>query len=324
MTDLSLFFSIAGNYFRARLRNAREHSHFPRLPLIPMHRVEPGKTAVTLACLAVLSVAWPAAAQQRPLVTEDPEVIGAGLVLLEGGFEISRDILYPASGLQGNLLRLPTLGVSLGISSIAELQIDGGIYNRLSIARSGVGPAPLADQLDVTGSTTTDVEDIVIATKIRILGETASRPAFGVRFATKLPNASNESGLGLDTTDFHAQVLVGKTVQSIRVVGNVGLGILGDPTRGGNQNDVLLYGVSVARAVREGLEVVGELNGRATTRSGTAPAGTESRSTLRVGGRLTRGTVRLDAGVLLGITSRDPGLGFTAGATWVFRGFTVP
>jgi hypothetical protein len=273
---------------------------------------------------AALFTAAPAAAQQRPLVTEDPEVIGAGLVLLEGGFEISRDILYPASGLQGNLLRLPTLGVSLGISSIAELQIDGGIYNRLSIARSGVGPAPLADQLDVTGSTTTDVEDIVIATKIRILGETASRPAFGVRFATKLPNASNESGLGLDTTDFHAQVLVGKTVQSIRVVGNVGLGILGDPTRGGNQNDVLLYGVSVARAVREGLEVVGELNGRATTRSGTAPAGTESRSTLRVGGRLTRGTVRLDAGVLLGITSRDPGFGFTAGATWVFRGFTVP
>lgn len=274
--------------------------------------------------LAAALVATPVTAQQRPLVTEDPEVIGAGLVLLEGGFEISRDILYPASGLQGNLLRLPTLGVSLGISSIAELQIDGGIYNRLSIVRSGVGGAPLADQLDVTGSSTTDVEDIVIATKIRILTETASRPAFGVRFATKLPNASNESGLGLDTTDFHAQALVGKTVRSIRVVGNVGLGILGDPTRGDNQNDVLLYGVSVARAVREGMEVVGELNGRATTRSGTAPAGTESRSTLRIGGRLTRGTVRLDAGVLLGLTSRDPGFGVTAGATWVFKGFTVP
>ena len=273
---------------------------------------------------AALFAAAPAAAQQRPLVTEDPEVIGAGLVLLEGGFDISRDILYPASGLQGNLLRLPTLGVSVGVSSIAELQIDGGIYNRLSIVRSGVGPAPLADQLDVTGSSTTDVEDIVIATKIKIAGETASRPAFGVRFATKLPNASNESGLGLDTTDFHVQALVGKTVRSIRIVGNAGLGILGDPTRGDNQNDVLLYGISVARALREGMEVVGELNGRATTRSGTAPVGTESRSTLRLGGRLTRGTVRLDGGVLLGLTSRDPGFGITAGATWVFKGFTVP
>src|SRR5829696_6095955 len=244
--------------------------------------------------------------------------------LLAGGFDYSRDILFPASGLQGNLLRVPTLGVSIGISSIAELQIDGGIYNRLSITHTGVGPAPLADQLNFTGSSTHDVEDIVLATKIRILGETPSRPAFGLRFATKLPNASNESGLGLDTTDFHAQLLVGKTVQSIRVVGNIGLGILGDPTRGDNQNDVLLYGVSVARAVREGLEVVGELNGRANTRGGTPPVGTESRSAVRVGGRLTRGTVRLDAGILIGITSRDPGFGVTAGATWVFKAFTVP
>ena len=117
-----------------------------------------------------------------------------------------------------------------------------------------------------------------------LLGETPSRPAFALRFATRLPNASNESGLGLDTTDFHFQALVGKTVRSIRIVGNVGLGILGDPTRGDNQNDVVLYGVSVARAVREGIEVVGEVNGRASTRSGTPPAGTESRSTVRLGG----------------------------------------
>ena len=113
---------------------------------------------------------------------------------------------------------------------------------------------------------------------------TPTHPAFGVRFATRLPNAGNESGLGLDTTDFHAQVLVGKTVQSIRIVGNVGLGILGDPTRGDNQNDVLDYGFSVARAVREGLEVVGELNGRASTRGGTPPVGTESRAMMRAFG----------------------------------------
>jgi hypothetical protein len=276
------------------------------------------------AAVAALFIAAPAAAQQRPLVTEDPEVIGAGLILLEGGFDYSRDILFPLSGLQGNLLRAPTLGVSVGISSIAELQIDGGLYNRLTVTHRGVGPAPLASQLNFTGDTTHAVEDIVLATKIRIVGETPGHPAFGLRFATRLPNASNESGLGLDTTDFHAQVLVGKTVRSIRVVGNLGLGILGDPTRGDNQNDVLDFGVSVARAVREGLEVVGELNGRANTRSGTPPVGTESRATMRVGGRFTRGTVRLDAGILLGVTSRDPGFGFTAGATYVFKGFTIP
>ena len=276
-----------------------------------------------LTAVVCLAAAAPAAAQQRPLVTEDPEVVGAGMVLIEGGFDYSRDILYPASGLQGNLLRVPTLGVSFGLSSIAELQIDGGLHNRLSITDTGVGPAPLASMLTVTGPTTHDIEDVVVATKIRIASETPGRPAMGLRFATKLPNASNESGLGLDTTDFHAQFLIGKTSKSIRIVGNIGLGILGDPMRGDNQNDVLDYGASVARALRQGLEIVGEVNGRASTRGGTPPAGTEGRGVLRLGGRFTKGTVRIDAGILLGMTSRDPGFGFTAGATYVFKAFDI-
>jgi hypothetical protein len=264
----------------------------------------------------------PAAAQQRPLVTEDPETIGSGLVLLEGGFDQQREVFYPASGLKGHLLRVPTLGVSFGLSSIAEVQIDGGAYNRLTITSRQ--DAPLSDQLDFTGDRTHAVEDFVVATKIRLLAETPGRPAFGVRFATRLPNASNESGLGLDTTDFFVSSLFGKTVQSIRFVGNVGLGILADPVRGDRQNDVLTYGMSVARAVRQGLEVVGEINGRIDTRAGDPPVGTESRGAMRVGGRFTRSTVRVDAGLILGMTSRDPSIGLTAGLTWVFKGFTIP
>lgn len=264
-----------------------------------------------------------ASAQQRPLVTEDPETIGSGLVLIEGGFDYQREIFYPASGLQGNLLRVPTLGVSFGLSSIAELQIDSGLFNRLKVTSRAT--APLSSHLDFTGDDTNDVEDLVLATKIRLAAEAPGRPAFGIRFATRLPNAGNESGLGLDTTDFFVSGLVGKTVQSIRFVGNFGLGILGDPVRGDRQNDVLTYGVSIARAVRQGVEVVGEINGRANRRDNDdTPIGTESRAHMRVGGRITRGTVRVDAGVIVGMTSRDPSFGFTAGATWVFRGFTIP
>jgi hypothetical protein len=270
----------------------------------------------------MIGCAGGASAQQRPLVTEDPETIGSGLVLFEGGFDYQRELFYPASGLQGNLLRVPTLGISFGVSSIAELQIDGGLYNRLSVTSRET--APLSSQLDFSGDHTSDVEDIVVATKIRVAGETPRHPAFGVRFATRLPNAGNESGLGLDTTDFFASLLVGKTVQSVRVVGNFGVGILGDPTRGDRQNDVLTYGISFARALKEGVEVVGEVNGRLDTREGDPPPGTESRATMRFGGRVTRGTVRLDSGILLGMTSRDASFGLTAGLTWVFRGFKVP
>jgi hypothetical protein len=278
--------------------------------------------AAALIAAGFIACASDARAQQRPLVTEDPETIGAGLVLLEAGIDQQHDLFYPVSGLQGNLLRFPTLGVSFGISSIAELQIDGGLYNRLSVTSRQ--DAPLSNQLTFTGDRTHDVEDLVVATKIRLLPETPSRPAIGLRFATRLPNAGNESGLGLDTTDFFVSGLFGKTVQSIRFVGNAGLGILSDPVRGDRQNDVLTYGASVARAVRQGLEVVGEINGRLNTRGGDPPAGTESRGAMRVGGRFTRSTVRVDAGLIFGMTSQDPSIGVTAGVTWVFKGFTIP
>jgi hypothetical protein len=266
--------------------------------------------------------ARPAAAQQRPLVTEDAEVIGAGRVLIEGGLDYAHDQAYPVSGLRGNLWRVPTVGLSVGISSIAEIQIDGGLFNHLSITSRS--DAPLSSSVTAAGSGTHDVEDFVIGTKIRLGAETAGRPAFGFRFATRLPMASNESGLGTDTTDFLASLLVAKNIQSVRVVGNFGFGILGDPTQGDRQNDVVTYGLSFARAVTQQAELVGELNGRVSTRAGEAFPGTESRGNLRLGARYTRGSVRFDAGLLVGMTSIDPTFGFTTGFTYVLNAFTLP
>ena len=263
-----------------------------------------------------------ALAQQRPLLTEDPETIGAGRLLLEGGVEYDDDVVYPVSGLQGNLLRLPIFGLSIGVSSIAEIQIDQASFSRLDIkARRR---APLSDLVTATGSSTTDADDLLIGAKIRIAPEGTSRPAFGFRFATRLPNAGNESGLGLDTTDFLSSILVGKTTQSVRIVGNIGLGILADPTNGNRQNDVVTYGLSFARAITNEAEVVGEVNGRANTRSAGPLPGTESRSIVRVGLRYTAGGLRGDAAVLLGATNDDPGIGFTAGFTYAFTAFQVP
>lgn len=278
--------------------------------------------SIAAALALVLSFSSVAAAQQRPLVTEDPEPIGAGRVLIEGGFDYSVDAQYPVSGLQGDLLRVPVVGVSIGISSIAEFQIDGGFYNRLTI--SSRKEAPLSDLLTATGDTTSDVEDFVVATKIRILPEAARHPAFALRFATRLPNAQNENGLGLDTIDFFMTLLSAKTVQSIRLVGNVGFGILSDPTTADRQNDVLMYGASLARAITDRTEFVGEINGRWSTRSGGPFPGTESRSILNFGGRYTAGSLRLDGGLFFGLTTLDPTVGLSAGFTYVFNAFQVP
>lgn len=277
----------------------------------------------TLTVAALLARAPAAFAQQRPLVTEDPEPIGGGRILLEGGFDLAHDYQNPASGLKGNLFTFPTIGISVGLSSIAEFQIDGGIYNHLSINARNPN-APLASLLNVTGDDTHDVSNAVVATKIRLWGEGPGHPAIGLRFATKLPNASNEKGIDLDTTDFSGSLLVGKTVQSIRIVVNAGAGILTNPTSGVGQNDVFLYGLSFARAVTQATEVVGEVNGRFSTRSEGAFPGTESRSVIKVGGRYTRGPLRVDTALFFGATSIDPTVGFTAGFTYVFNAFTVP
>ena len=272
--------------------------------------------------LVLLACSVPAFAQQRPLQTEDPETIGAGRILVEAGIDYKRDVYYPVSGLRGNLFTVPPFGVSVGVSSIAEIQIDAGLYQKLYITEIVPG-APFEDLLELDGDSTADVEDIHIGAKVRILSETANRPAMGARFSTRLPNASNESGLGKDMQDFSAHVVFGKTVRSVRFVGNVGMLILGNPTQPAAQDDLLSYSLSVARAITQRSEIVGEFVGRANFANIVTP-GAEDRGLLRFGARFTTSGVRFDAGILLGLTPRDPEIGFTGGFTWVFDAFKVP
>ncbi len=277
----------------------------------------------TFLTIAVLAAGAPcASAQQRPLQTEDPEVIGAGRILFEAGVDYEHDYYLPVSGLRGNLFTVPPMGVSIGVSSIAEIQIDGGLYQKLTITEH-VPRAPFSSLLNIDGDSTSDVDDIHIGAKVRFLSESASRPSMAVRFSTRLPNASNESGLGKDMQDFTVGLLVGKTVQSIRLVANGGVLILGNPTRPAAQDDLLTYSFSVARAISPSAEVVGEFVGRANFANIVTP-GAEDRGLLRFGARYTKSGVRLDAGLMLGLTARDPEMGFTAGLTWVFNAFRVP
>ena len=274
---------------------------------------------LVLGCSLVMS---PAQAQQRPLLTEDPEPVGDRLILLEAGFDHSWNQVYPVSGLEGNLLRGPLVGLSFGVGANAEVQIDG--VSRSSLSISDRVDAPLSGMVDVPGDSTRSFDDLVIGTKVKLLAESGGRPAIALRFATRLPNASNESGLGLDTFDFFQSLLVGKTIQSLRVVGNVGLGILSDPTRGDRQNDVLTYGLSLARAITAEAEFVGEINGRVSTRRGNAPPGTDTLGSMTLGMRYTRGAIRFDGGLFSGFTPRDPRIGVSAGLTWVFESFLTP
>ena len=275
-----------------------------------------------IGALIVLAAATPSFAQQRPLKTEDPETIGSGRILIEAGMDYNRDVYLPVSGLRGNHFIVPSIGVSLGVSSIAEIQIDTGLYQKMYITEV-VPNAPFSHLLQLDSGSTSDIDDIHVGAKVKLLGETARRPAIGSWFVTRLPNAGNESGLGKDMQDFASALSIGKTVQSIRVVGNIGMLMLGNPTKQAAQDDLLIYSLSVARAITQRAEVVGEFVGRANFADMVTP-GAEDRGLLRFGTRYTINAIRFDAGLLLGLTSRDPEIGITGGFTYVFNGLPVP
>jgi len=260
-------------------------------------------------------VASPAVAQQRPVRTEDPDPIGEGKMLLEAGVDHTWTERFPVSGLEGDVLRGPLLGLSSGMGPSSELQLDGLSWSRLAIGTRF--DAPLSSIVESRGPSTASVDDIVIGAKTRLLRETATRPSIGLRFATRLPNAGNEKGIGTDTMDFFQSLLVAKSVGSTRVVGNIGMGILSDPTRGDRQNDVLTYGVSVVRNLQR-VALVADVNGWVSTRAGTPPPGTDTRGTATFGARYPMGRVRVDGGVYMALTSTDERGGVTGGITWTF------
>jgi hypothetical protein len=260
--------------------------------------------------------------QERPLRTEDPNPIPAGAILLETGVDLEFGRRFPLSGLEGDLYRLPYLGFSFGLGDVAEFQVDAG-FNLLHVRDRD--PAPLAEDLDFTGDTTTDIEDPLVATKLRLIREGRLRPAVALSVATRIPSASNESGIGTDTIDWYMSLLAGKSLGDVRILANFGLGVLPFPLQGDRQNDVLTGGLALSWRVGEEVDLLGEVNGRVDVKGGT-PVGTEDRGQARLGARLGLGRlfgagVRLDGGVVAGLTDVDPGIGGTVGLTLLDRSF---
>ncbi|HJU87302.1 MAG TPA: hypothetical protein VJ788_08050, partial [Gemmatimonadota bacterium] len=139
----------------------------------------------------------PLSGQPWPFRTEEPALVAPGAVAARLGVEVGSDREFPASGLSGTVVRLPA-ALRFGFGR-AELSVEGG-YEFLSIDHTA--PAPLDSMLDLSGDETHDVIDPVVGMKVRIADESAAFPAWSFRVATQLPAAGNESGLGLDTTDF--------------------------------------------------------------------------------------------------------------------------
>src|SRR6476659_9884446 len=84
------------------------------------------------------------AAQQRPLITEDVDIIPPGSVRSEAGIDFMQGAKYTVSGLKGDLTRVGVIGVSFGMGPNVEFQIEGVAQNYLSINSRGPSAVPLS------------------------------------------------------------------------------------------------------------------------------------------------------------------------------------
>ncbi|HEX8719774.1 MAG TPA: hypothetical protein VF736_03955 [Pyrinomonadaceae bacterium] len=270
-----------------------------------------------LALLFGLTLSAAARAQQRPLLTEDVDVLEPGSLRIQVGIDFVQDAKFPTSGLTGDLTRVGVIGVHVGLSPNVEFSVEGVAQNFLSINSRRASAVPL--EVAPGANSTNDTGDFRLATKIKLRNETRRGPALGFKFGVELPNSNEARGIGVNQTNAFGMMLVGKRFGRdgrLNAFGNLGLGIYTAPTRLFTQNDMLLYGLGGIFRVNKSVNLAAEVQGRANTRGGAAPLGTESLGEFRLGVQVKAAGLRFDAAGIKGLTEFSPRSGITFGVTY--------
>lgn len=251
--------------------------------------------------VALLALSSPLLAQTRPLLTEAADTAPSGSVVLETGLDfISAEPNFvtgmPRDRYDGPLLRLvfsPAGNVEIDLEWVAVVHTpDDPVFGSVS-----------------------DAGDVTLRTKVRLLADRPGRPALAARFAVTLPETKATKGLGPNNLRVLSQVLLSKRVGRLSLHGNAGLSIEDEVSGPAAQNDFLAYGAALGFRATSGLQILGEVAGRA----GSGSPGTDARSEARFGLRFGGGRVVGDAAVRRGLGKADGTWGFTAGLSWTLR-----
>jgi hypothetical protein len=275
---------------------------------------------LALAAISVAGFAPLACAQDRPLQTTDAEVVPAGTLRAQAGFDFLQDATFPLSGLRGDLTSVGVLNARLGLGRAVEVALDGTVQNFLDVKSRGASFVP---NLQLTGvNSTHDVGDFALSTKIRIFGEEAKRPSLAFRFGFIMPNTNQARGIGLNATHVFALVPIEKHIHKLKLFADAGIEIMTAPNALYTQNDVLLYGAAFSYPVWRRVDLVGEVNGRYSDRDITpALLGTQSSGQARLGLRVSVGGFVWDVAGIAGLNKYDPHTGFTLGVRRDFHIF---
>ena len=270
--------------------------------------------------LAISALAFSAMAQQRPLITDDVDIVPQGAVEVGAGVEFLQNAKFPLSGLKGDLTRVGDIRIRTGFASNVELQIEGTLQNFLAINEQ-LAPSPIP--LNIQGNSTNDFDDFTVSTKIKLRNESHSLPAIGLKLGFQMPNTDQARGIGTNQinifTKFLMQKKFGKRPSGspfANIYGNIGLAIMSSPLERFSQNDVMLYGLAGIFRVTDHINIVSEVNGRINTRSGAAPLGTESIGQFRIGSQIRASGLRFDGAAVFGLTKYSPRTGIVFGVTY--------
>jgi len=261
-----------------------------------------------------------APAQDRPFKTTDVQTVPAGDVRAEIGFDFLQDVGFPISGLRGDETSVGVLNLRMGISKIAEIEVEGAIQNFLDVKSQGVSFVP---NLKLTGvNSTHDTGDFALSTKIRFFQPSGKRPGLALRFGFIMPNSNQARGIGTNTTNVFALIALEEQIRKLKLMGDLGLEILQAPNALFTQNDVFMYGAGFSYPVHKRVNVVGEVSGLYSDRTiNNALIGTQSTGQARFGLQINAGGFTWDLAGIRGLNKYDPRSGFTFGVTKEFHLF---
>src|SRR5882762_7992480 len=261
-----------------------------------------------------------APAQDRPFKTTDVQTVPAGDVRAEIGFDFLQDVGFPISGLRGDETSVGVLNLRMGISKIAEIEVEGAIQNFLDVKSRGASFVP---DLSLTGvNSTHDTGDFALSTKIRFIKPSGKKPGLAFRFGFIMPNSNQARGIGTNTTNVFAMIALEEQLQKLKLMGDLGIEILQAPNALFTQNDVLMYGAGFSYPIHKRVNIVGEVSGLYSDRNiNSALIGTQSTGQARFGLQINAGGFTWDLAGIRGLNKYDARSGFTFGVTKEFHLF---
>jgi hypothetical protein len=252
--------------------------------------------------LGGVCVAGSAFAQTRPLLTEEASTAPSGTVVLEAGADFIRAEPSFVTGNERDRYDVPVLRVVCSPADNVEVDVE---WTGRILVRN-----------DPDFGRASDVGDVVLRTKVRLLEERLGRPAFGVRLVVALPETKPTKGLGPNTIRMAAQFLLTKTLGRTKLHADAGLAIEDKPLSLHAQSDFLAYGLALEQSVSSRVALVAEVAGRGV---GKGVPGADQRAEARAGFRISTGRLRWDAGLRRGLAAADGTWGVTAGMSWKVR-----